>query len=410
MSVYIKYFLFFFLFVLIQYVEGMPAIGGVSVMQLWKMPILLYLLYVVYKNDRKWFPFEKYSYLYSVENFFCPAIISNPFSIIIHASKQLPMVLFFNFWITRYHKRVNVLETILFSLAQFISLVSLLCLLGIVKPIESYKLADAYGADAIYYSALFGAVHAASSYFCIALFVLLFGFKSGRFVSSLQKVYNTFLIIVLLYSLYKSFVRTGWIMFGLGCFVMFFNKESFNIKKLIRYVFVLSIVGFCCVWLYNTSPTLRGRLTEKTVYNKSSEVNVNGSGRLMFWTISLSNYAKNDVYGLFFGKGYDAVVDDMRKEAGRRVFSHNHFVDTLAQYGLIGLILLLGYFYSIYRYIVRCGRDSPYYLLAKVMFISYFVFAFLQNEMYFWYAVIFSICLVLLSLKKEDYNSNYVLG
>ena len=382
--------------------EGLPPIGGLSIAQLWKIPILLYLLYVVYRNDRKWFTFEKYSYIYSAENFLCPAIISNPVSIIIHASKQLPMVLFFNFWISRYKERANELENVLFSLAQFIALASLVCLLGIITPIKEYSSAKAYGENLVYYSAIFGVVHAASSYFCVALFVLLFGFKNGRFVSSSQKIYNAFLIVVLLYSLYKSFVRTGWIMFGLGCFVMFFNKESFNKKKLIRYVFVLSIVGFFFVWLYNTSPSLRGRLTEKTVYNKSSEVNVTGSGRLKFWAISLRNYAQNDLYGLFFGKGYDKVVDDMEKEIGLRIFSHNHFVDTLAQYGVIGLILLLGYFYSIYAFIVKYGRGSPYQLLSKVMLFSYGLFAFFQNEMYFWYAVMFSICLALMYITRVE--------
>lgn len=406
MVTYIKYLLFFLLFVFLQYMEGLPPIRGLSIAQLWKIPILFYLVYVVYKDDRKWFTFEKYSYIYSAENFFCPAIISNPVSIIIHASKQLPMVLFFNFWISRYKERTNELENVLFSLAQFIALASLVCLLGIITPIKGYRSADAYGDGLEYYSAIFGAVHAASSYFCVALFVLLFGFKNGRFVSNIQKIYNVFLIVVLLYSLYKSFVRTGWIMFGLGCIVMFFNKESFNVKKTFRYVFVIVIVGFFCFWLYNTNSSLQARLTEKTVYNKSSEVNINGSGRFEFWAISLHNYAKNDMYGLLFGKGYDRVVDDMAREIGKRIFSHNHFVDTLAQYGFIGLILLLGYFYSIYAFIVRYGRGSPYQLLSKVMLFSYVLFAFFQNEMYFWYAVMFSICLVLMFLTQaEDCSS-----
>ena len=393
---------FFVLFVLIHYCEGYGSIGGVSIAQLWKIPILLYFLYVACRGDRKWFPFEKYSYLSSVEKFLCPAIISNPVSIIVHASKQLPMVLFFNFWLTQYAEDKNVLETILYTLAQYIALASLVCLLGIITPINGYELADAYGDSVMYYSAIFGSVHAASSYYCVSLFVLLFGLKKGRFVSNPQKIYNIFLIIVLLYSLYKSFVRTGWVMCLLGGFVMFFNKEDFSVKKILRYVCVLGLIIYIGMYLYNNNSSLKARLTEKTIYSKSSEVNINGSGRFKFWAISLSNYAQNDIYGLFFGKGYDAVVDDMEKAIGIRVFSHNHYVDTLAQYGILGLLLLLMYFYSIYRFIVKYGRGSPYQLLVKVIFLSYIVFAFLQNEMYFWYAALFAVSLALMYMSSSQ--------
>ena len=398
----IGYLFFFVVFLLLQYSEGFPPIRGLSIAQLWKMFVLLWFFYILFKYDRKWFPFEKISYLCSVLCFLCPAIVSDPFSIVIHASKQLPMVLFFHFWIARYSKKQNVLETILYSLAQYISILSLVCLLGIVRPVVSYKSADAYGESMEYYSALFGAVHAASSYFCIALFILLYGFKNGRFVKKTQKIYNAFLIVVLLFSLYKSFVRTGWLMFGIGCFFMFFNREDFNVKKILRYAIIVTSVVIGGYWQFQNNSSLKARITERTVYNKSGEVKINGSGRFTFWTISLTKYMENDAYGLLFGKGINAAKDDMADVLGHRLVSHNHFIDTLSQYGIVGLVLLVLYFYAIYRFIIRYGRGSPYQRLSKIIFMAYVIFAFFQNEMYFWYAALFAVTLALMYMSGSQ--------
>lgn len=398
----IGYIVFFVIFIFLQYIEGFPPIGGLSIAQLWKMFVLLWFFYILYKYDRKWFPFEKISYLCSILCFMCPAIISDPFSIVIHASKQLPLVLFFHYWMVRYSERQNVLETVLYSLAQYISILSLVCLLGVVHPIVSYKSADAYGESMEYYSALFGAVHAASSYFCIALFILLYGFKQGHFVKKTQKVYNVFLIVVLLLSLYKSFVRTGWLMFGMGCFFMFFNKKDFTVKKILRYGIILGLVIMGVGWLFLNNTSLRARITEQTVYNKSGSAKIDGSGRFTFWTISLTKYMENDAYGLLFGKGIGAAKDDMADVLGHRLVSHNHFIDTLAQYGIVGLLLLLGYFYAIYRFIVKYGRGSPYQQLSKIIFMAYVIFAFFQNEMYFWYAAMFAVSLALMYMSSSQ--------
>lgn len=389
----------FVLFEVIHILEGKGAIYGISIAQLWKIPVLLYFMYCLVKCDRRWFPFEKYSYLYSFENLFCPVILTYPFSIIIHASKQLPMVLFFNYWLSKFN--VETLVRILETLSQFILLSSAFVLLGIISPIYEFESAAMYGEGMTYYSGMFGAVHAASSYFCGAMLVLIDGFLKGHFVSKKQKLFNGLLILIGVISLYKTFVRTGWLMFIIGC-ILLIDWKKINFKNIHRYLLLFIGGIMVLIVLYETNPAIKARITEKGVYNKSTEISIDGSGRFDYWRVSLENYTQNNWYGLLFGKGLEGVMSDMYNAIGHRLFSHNHFIDTLAQYGALGFILLLLYCISIYRFIKIHGRGSPYQNLARIFLMLYIVFAFFQSEVYFWYAAMFSLSLAIMYLTKED--------
>ena len=85
------------------------------------------------------------------------------------------------------------------------------------------------------------------------------------------------------------------------------------------------------------------------------------------------------------------------------VFSHNLFVDTLAQHGAIGLVLLLLIFYSLLKSILKIPNNSPYKKLCIAAYCSNVIFAFFQGLMYFDYAIAFAIILAT-SLAYEDTN------
>lgn len=87
------YILCFLAFFLIHYLEGLPPIGAFSFAQLWKIPLLLYLLLYNILNLRKKERFEKAGYLLSAEYAFCPEILINPLNTLIRISKQLPRLL-----------------------------------------------------------------------------------------------------------------------------------------------------------------------------------------------------------------------------------------------------------------------------------------------------------------------------
>ena len=174
----IYYILFFCVYFFIHYLEGITTGGTFSVAQVWKIPFLLLMVLMVIKTRRSLFNFEKIGYLYAVEPFLCPALFSNPLSIIVFSSKQLPLLLCFNFWL---RFRDGTLERILLTLAQYICLTSLITLLGIIEPIQEYVSADSHYDGMVHYSSMFGKPHAASSYFCGAFLVLLYFFINKKF-------------------------------------------------------------------------------------------------------------------------------------------------------------------------------------------------------------------------------------
>ncbi|MCQ2959429.1 MAG: O-antigen ligase family protein [Bacteroidales bacterium] len=397
-----RYFVLFVLFVFVHYCEGLPSFGGVSFAQLWKLPILFYFIFCLYKYDRKWFRFEKVSYLYSFENFFCPYVIEKPFTILIHASKQLPLVLVFNFFLIKFKNNKAVLEKILYTIPQYIALTSLLVLLGVVTPLKDFKSADVYIENMYYYAGLFGAVHGSSSYFGLSAIILLFGFRQKRFVTKGQKIYNIILIGILLVSLYKTYVRTGWLMFAVGFFMLVWDRQYVNLKNLYKYIFLFAMLILGFQILYSNSAELQARFSEKSRYSKDSSVNVDGSGRFTFWKVSVENYPKNNFYKLLFGKGEDEVKADIEKVTGMRVFSHNHYVDNLAQYGMLGFVLYIIYDIAIFFFIKKKGKGSPYQRLSYTCFVMYVIFCFFQTDMYFWFAVLFAASLVLMYLSSTE--------
>lgn len=399
----VNYILLFLLFFGIHYLEGVDLSGQFSLAQLWKMPLLLFLLVYNILSIRKYYLFEKASYGLSVVYFFNPETLSNLLFNVVRASRQLPLALWYGFFEYRYRNKSKTLETILYGLAQFICLSSIPVLTGIITPLNPMKSAKVFGIEeAVYYNGIFGSTHAAASYFCIAILVLVYGFMSGRFKSSLSKVYNIILIIVGIFSIFYAYTRTGWLMLIVGLIVLF-RPTRVTYRKLMVYFLSLALIIGSVFYLYNNNEFFFNRLTGKNIYTGSGGegIELDGSGRTSFWSNGINNWTYNNIPQLLFGTGYTKVVEDNLRTTGMRVFSHNQFIDTLSQNGLVGLTLLLAFYWGLYQLIKRSDKRIGYRRLGMSIYWCSLVFAFFQNEMYFNYAVIFSVVLALVNLKNQ---------
>lgn len=383
----------------IHYFEGLPPVAGFSVAQLWKIPVLLFLLFYCFYSKRKLKPFEKTNFFLVIEMLFNKDLIVSPKSLIIGSSKQMPLGLFYNFFVYGFRNNASKLETILYSFAQFICLSSLPCLLGIIHPLYNYINADSFGIEGLYYySGLFNAPHCAASYFAIAVIVLVYGFKQKRFVTFASKLFNLALVCVGIVSIFKAYVRTGWLMLIVGIAFIFVFSIKKTRKKITYLVSFLILFGGGVLFLYNQNDAFRSRLQGNNIYTNTGgeSIEIGGSGRLSFWQNGIHLWTNSDNVGqLLFGQGYYAVIQQNEMRTGLRVFSHNMFVDVLSQHGLFGLLLVIIYFGQIYVYI-RKNRNNSYYILAKAVFWMSIVFSFFQNEVYFDYAFVFAIILAML--------------
>lgn len=390
----ILYISLFTLYFFLHYIEGISSDGAFSVAQLWKIPILMVLVIYVLKTKRNFDRFETWGYAYSMSPFLCPAILTNPFLIFVFSVKQLPLVLFYNFWL-----RFNavVLEKLLLIFAQFISITSVITLLKIIEPLKEYKSAAGHYQDAVYYTSVFGTAHSASSYFCVSIIVLLYFFINGKFKTKFEKIFNSILLVISLYSIYLAYVRTGWLMLFVS--LMFIvNIKKISVKQKVR-VFIGGLIVGLGIWgLYSNDEAFRNRISGSSVARGESGqvIDTKGSGRIEFWKNGWDNWSSGNFYQLCFGKGDDSVAEYNYKRTGMKVFSHNQFVDSLAKYGLFCLLFLVLFYFSIYKYIKRFGNGSSYKNLCYSVLSASLIFSFFQNEMYWDFALIFSICLALL--------------
>ena len=293
-------------------------------------------------------------------------------------------------------------------MAQFVAISTIPFLLGVLEPLKHQMSFNSFGlSEGSYFMCIFGSPHAASSIFVCALLILIDAIKKRKFNSSIAKNTNIIFCIILLVSIFKAFVRTGWVMLIVGLFFSF-DWKKMNIKVLRRLILFGGCVCFGIIYLYNTNEAFHARITGKNINTGQGgeQIELEGSGRTKFWLNAIEGTwnADSPMY-LLFGRGETLVVEENQRKTGMRVFSHNQFLDTFAQNGIIGLLLLVCYYSSLYIFIVK--RNSSYRQLCISLFVSSLIFAFFQQELYFFYAFMFSIAIALhgiennINLQKE---------
>lgn len=398
---YIKYILFFLIFFILHYLEGLPPIGGLSFAQLWKMPLWGLLLVYAITKLRRLSPIEKSGYMMSLQCFMNQETLINPMFSVLKASKLMTMPLFVVFFRGMAHRNAKLLERGMYYFAQFICLSSLPVLLGIVSPLHAIRSAESFVEGAVYFSGVLGSPHAAASYWCISILVLMYGLITGYFKSQASKLYNIVVMIIGFVSIFMAYTRTGWFMLVVGL-VFLLKPVRMNVKHIVSFAMFLTVLCGGLTLLYENNDAFRMRMTGSNRYKgiHNTSIDTDGSGRAEFWETGLTNYWNNDVYGLLFGVGYTKVTEDNYKSTGMKVFSHNQFVDALCQHGLIGLSLLLVFFYCIYKHIARIDKRVKYRRLAMAVFWCSVIFAFFQNEMYFNFALLFAAIIVM--TERED--------
>lgn len=386
-----------------HYLEGLPPVGGISFAQLWKMPVIFFLLCYAIFSLRKKQAFEKWGYTLGIEYAFGAETFINPMGMIVRIFRTLPVFLLYGFWVQKFSDRKKLIETFIYCFAQFIPLASFLVLTGIITPLQEEVSAESFGIEnLVYFSGIFGSAHAASSYFCASILVLIFGFMQKRFTSRGSKIFNALLIVISLISIFRSYTRTGWLMLLVGILILIFGR-GLTLKRLSTGIILTACIGVGLIYLFHTNEAFSARLTGYNRYTGQGgeAIETSGSGRTSLWQNGVEHlWNSNNGYYFLFGEGFTNLSDNNEKVLGMRVFSHNQFLDALTQNGILGLLILLGVFVAMFMFIRR--RQYPYQLLCYAMYFSNLVFAMFQNEMYFDYAILFSLALAILQLESID--------
>ena len=243
------------------------------------------------------------------------------------------------------------------------------------------------------YTGIFQGPHAASTTTAIALLVLL-SFLRNKAQSFLPKVINTILLIFGTYLLFITYVRTGYAMFTIGIFVLFFPKK-FNLKQLMAGFLVILLLIFGFIYLLETNDFFYNRIFDI----RNGRETAAGSGRLMFWQGTIDAWMNGNILEMLFGYGMDGFKDELEKASGFHFVAHNEFFNQLGINGLLGVFIFFGFLYSLFKYTWK-RRYLPSFNLALATFFVYSSLMMTQGGM--WFPVDFFMALIYVRLHKEN--------
>jgi len=149
-------------------------------------------------------------------------------------------------------------------------------------------------------------------------------------------------------SLMFSYSRGSYLAFFVGVIFIFMHKQ----KRLKTLLIVLLIALMA-------SPFIPVSVQERFSSISSSEENrdTSAQSRFIFWEVAFEQFKSSPIVGY----GYKSWRSPEINSTG--MDTHNYFVKTLVEKGIVGIIILLGLLYSIYRQASRThkiSKDNPW--------------------------------------------------
>ena len=297
----------------------------------------------------------------------------------------LPALILF---LSRYYSHFKI-EKMFFYLCSLLIIATVPYHLGILTNSltmsnQKYNLIK-YAAEGFLFTGPFANIHNASIVLSFALVGILWKYKKTN-----QIIVNFFIVLLALiafYGIFKTYVRTAFLILVLAVVTkLFLSKKIIFSFKNISIVFLLLGLSF---WLYNNSTILQMRLNNTNTYGEAGLSY--GSGRLVFWSVMLEHAFNNGFFQLFLGIGREASMDHMESVIGKKLFSHNGFIDSLVSNGLIGLVLLIALISQLTKRIFYYrSRDRGIFIFSLVFLLFYLTAITFQSHQIFWMAILIS--------------------
>lgn len=399
-----KYIFCFIPFFLLFYSENL-SVGGLKISQLWKLPLLVYLIYYVFQYRRKLSPgWTQMYYWLSLKHLVNSGAVNRLFANIQDGISFLFLPLVYNFCQNAMHK--DLLRRVLLCVCHYFILTNIPFLFF---GMQSQKEGLSYG-DFQAYTGIFQNQHAMSIIMGIGIIVILYNFKLGRFVGWKVKLYNIVVLALGAYSMYLGFARTGWLMCLLGVCILFFPR-SLDMKQWIGIITIVGglIAGFTFMML--TNKTFHDRILD--INASTGEQRELGSGRGDFIANAIELYTSGNYFELACGKCMDDLKDYEKEKTGMRIFAHNGFITLLATDGAIGLgmeiIGIIMLFHFIYKR-RKCGS----YSISLACWMMNISFQLTQGGHIFHFDILYAMIYCILQFEYEEQqkveSASFILG
>ncbi len=367
--------LFFVAFLLKSY-----TIGGQEMVYLWKLPLVLFL-FVGVLGQKINFNFLFLGYLFAIKNLINTSFFDYPIDAIINFLKYLTIPLVVH-WI---YLNISSLETlkklrlIPLYLAAFLIIANIPYYLGVFSApvsqtmlwMEDTKLDGLVG--------ILGAPHYTSALLSIACIIILEHIVKKR-SDELVSIVLAFILVLGLFFLFKTYTRTGWLMFVVGVAILFGRKISFKDAGKVLLVCVLFAGGL--IFLFQTNEGFRRRvMDDRAGQEDRSAYETVGSGRLQIAEVYLENLYESNFITYLIGMGMEESGNRYEKKDGMSLFAHNGFIQTLVDNGILGFLLYLAFLFSVFKQISQ--SESSYNQLTVVLFFMFLSCLLTQQANYF---------------------------
>lgn len=373
---------------------GPISVGPTTFSQVWKIPLFVFLFWqVIIIRSREKPAFIKWSYARAGKN-----LVTSGFSVsyvagIIDFVRYMMFPLMYEY-VSLKIKDLKHLDKILLGFAQFIIISGIPFVFGLLR--SKAKDAILYE-DFDSYAGMFQNTHGAAITTTTAVLILLAFLKLNSNIIKYKKL-NYALLVFGVYLIYLTFIRTGYAMFFIGLIFIFIPKKV-SFKQIISATVAVSVLVLGFIYLLETSETFYNRIFDI----RNGKQTAAGSGRLLFWKASFDLWFNGNVFEIFFGFGYEALLDKIGEVTGIRVYAHNEFFTQLGQNGLLGILFFIGYLVSLLQFIWK-RRKMPSFRLSIAVYFLYVSLMLTQGGMWFELDVFMVLVFVKLELESSIYR------
>lgn len=217
-----------------------------------------------------------------------------------------------------------------------------------------------------------------------------------------EKIY---LLLLSLPSLCILLGTTRTYLIGLFCAWLIFIYINMKNKKIFLWLCLIFIIFF--IGIVIISP-IKDKFID--VLNRANEIGLDPlvaftSGRSLFWAYDMEQILSNNWWNLLFGNGSNYLYDINKIEFHIPLWAHNDFIQILADYGIVGLIV---YVYLIYYLIRKILKDIniKYTIIIILVFMWFFIAFF--NMFYTYFCTMLAFPFYVLIIKYDQIKRNMI--
>ncbi|MHC4757795.1 MAG: O-antigen ligase family protein [Planctomycetota bacterium] len=198
--------------------------------------------------------------------------------------------------------------------------------------------------------------------------VLFIGLTLWKITTSKNRLWFIVLICESI-ALVLTFSLTGYVMFGVMCFLLFWKANKRQKVVLFCFIGMFSVAVIICPQSYKRYERLKKTNIRKTIKTRDS---VNSfTWRIVNWSGLLERWKEKPIMG--HGLNSSRFINPKKKQGVGRA-PHNDFLKYLVETGLIGLLLYLGFVGAIGFQIYRLYKTSADEKLNNCIFVLFVVF------------------------------------